>query len=207
MWKPLRRLILDRLGLAHSSTFGITAAQVTFVCKAEVCIKTHGSNGARRHAHFTADALIVIEEDMTGLRVAMNGVFRTGRHARGVGALLAGDGKMEIAGVAATAQHLNSGPCSPLLPRMFPGTSPFALPATSTLGRVDRKKPGSDHFDDLLPSPVLDLKVLGGLLVFVLIASQPILSWKATIPGAMSFFIMNDIIYIINLDKKACQQK
>jgi hypothetical protein len=157
--KPLGRLILDRLWLAHSSTLRITAAQVTFVRKAEIRIKTHGSGGACRYAHFTAHARVIIEEDITGLRVSMNGVFRTGGHARRIDTLLTGDGKMEIAGVAATAQHLNSGPGTPLFPPMLLGTRGFALPATRTFRGVDGKKPLLDHFGDLLTILTLAVKV------------------------------------------------
>jgi hypothetical protein len=80
----------------------------------------------------------------------MNGVFRTGSHARRLGALLAGYREMEIAGIATAAQHLNAGPGAPFFPCMLIGASRLAFPATCTLERVDRKKPVSDHLDDLL---------------------------------------------------------
>jgi hypothetical protein len=44
---------------------------------------------------------------------------------------------------------------------MLPGTGLLAFPATCTLGWIDREKPVSDHFDDLLPTLILAGKVLG----------------------------------------------
>jgi hypothetical protein len=87
----------------------------------------------------------------------MNGVFRTGSHARRFGAVLASDREVEIVGIGAATQHLNAGQGTPLFPCMLHGTGRFALPATCALEWVDRKKPVSDHFGDLLT--IIDLAV------------------------------------------------
>ena len=79
----------------------------------------------------------------------MNGVFRTGSHARRIGALLASDREVEIVGTGAITQDTNAGPGAPLFPCMLHGTSHFALPATRALERVERKKPISDHLEHL----------------------------------------------------------
>jgi len=119
MMKHLRQFILDCPGLAYSGTLGITAAEVTLVCNAKIRIKTHGPGGASRHAHSAANTRVIIKQNTTGLRVAMNSVFWTGSHTRRIGALLASDREVEIAGIAATAQHLNAGLGSPLFPFML----------------------------------------------------------------------------------------
>lgn len=159
MMEHLSQFILDRFGLAHSGTLGITSAEITLVGNAEVRIKTHGSGGACRHAHFTADTRAIIQQNPTGLWVAMDGVFWTRSHARRISAVLASDREMEIVGIAAPAQHLNAGPGAPLFPCMLFGAGRFTLLAARALEWVDSEKPVSVHLEHLFSMVALMMKL------------------------------------------------
>jgi hypothetical protein len=159
MMEHLRQLVFDRPGLAHSGTLGITSTEVTLVGNSEIRIKTHGSGGASRHAHFAANTRAIIQQNATGLWVAMNGVFWAGSHARRIGALLACDREVEIVGIAATAQYLNAGPGTPVFPCMLLRTGRFTLLAARALEWVDRKKPVSVHLGHLSSIVVEALKL------------------------------------------------
>jgi hypothetical protein len=102
----------------------------------------------------------------------MNGVFRTGSHARRIGALLASDREVEIDGIGATTQDLNAGPGTPLFPCMLHGTGHFTLPATCALEWVDGKEPVSDHLDHLFSIVTSFVKVWEETPDLFLVASR-----------------------------------
>jgi hypothetical protein len=122
----------------------------------------------------------------------MNGVLRACSHAGRFGALLASDREMKIVSFRAATQDLNAGPGAPLFPCMLHRAGCFALPAACALEWVDRKKPVSDHVDDLFSMIAVVLKVWRETPDLFLIASQKTIYEEANKPRSHQFSIVND---------------